>query len=136
MLGAVATILLRESSDDSAAADPVRASSVVSLLGSLFLRDPTAVLAFYGGSFVGMSLPSRLMHGDVVAPRSNARSVVRPQGPLSLLGSFASGTGTGGGAVRPDCARSLDVGFIEGSGMPSTFSGIREGENASRHCLL
>jgi hypothetical protein len=71
MLGAVATILLRESSDDSAAADPVRASSVVSLLGSLFLRDPTAVLALYGGSFVGMSLPSRLMHGDVVAPRSN-----------------------------------------------------------------
>ena len=89
MLGAVATILLRESSDDSAAADPVRASSVVGLLGSLFLRDPTAVLALYGGSFVGMSLPSRLMHGYVVAPGSNARSVVRPQGPLSLLGSFA-----------------------------------------------
>ena len=89
MLGAVATILLRESSDDSAAADPVRASSVVGLLGSLFLRDPTAVLALYSGSFVGMSLPSRLMHGDVVTPGSNARSVVRPQGPLSLLGLFA-----------------------------------------------
>jgi hypothetical protein len=58
MLGAVATILLRESSDDSAAADPVRASSVIGLLGSLFLRDPTAVLALYGGLFVGMSLPS------------------------------------------------------------------------------
>ena len=55
VLGAVATILLREYSDDSAAADPVRASSVVDLLGSLFLRDPTAVLALYGGSFVGMS---------------------------------------------------------------------------------
>ena len=89
MLGAVATILLRESSDDSAAADPVRASSVVGLLGLLFLRDPTAVLALYGGSFVSMSLPSRLMHGYVDAPRSNARSLVRPQGPLSLLGSFA-----------------------------------------------
>jgi hypothetical protein len=89
MLGAVATILLRESSDDSTAADPVHASSVVGLLGSLFLRNPTAVLAIYGGSFVSMSLPSRLMHGDVVAPGSNARSVVRPQGPLSLLGSFA-----------------------------------------------
>jgi hypothetical protein len=61
MLGAVATILLRESSDDSAAADPIRASSVVGLLGSLFLRDPTAVLALYSGSFVGMSLPLRLM---------------------------------------------------------------------------
>ncbi len=93
MLGAVATILLRESSNDSAAADPVRASSVVGLLGSLFLRDPTAVLALYGRSFVGMSLPSRLMHGNVVTPGSNARSVVRPQGPLLLLGSFA-GAGT------------------------------------------
>ena len=36
-----------------------------------------------------MSLPSRLMHGDVVVPGSNARSVVRQQGPLSLLVSFA-----------------------------------------------
>lgn len=44
-IGAIATIFLRESSDDSGAADPVRASSVVGLLGALFLKDPTAVLA-------------------------------------------------------------------------------------------
>ncbi|KAL3774006.1 hypothetical protein ACHAW5_004856 [Stephanodiscus triporus] len=67
VLGAVVTICLRECSDDSGAADPARASSVVGLLGSLFLRggDATAILALYGGSFVGMSLPSRLMHGNV-----------------------------------------------------------------------
>ena len=51
ILGAIATIFLRESSDDSAAADPVRASLVVGLLGSLLLKDPMAVLAVYGGSF-------------------------------------------------------------------------------------
>ncbi len=89
-LGAVATILLRLSSDDSAAADPVRASSVVGLLGSLFLVDPAAAMALYGGSFVGMSLPSRLMHGNIVAPGGDdARAVVRPRGLPSLLGSFA-----------------------------------------------
>ncbi|KAL3774002.1 hypothetical protein ACHAW5_004852 [Stephanodiscus triporus] len=86
VLGAVVTICLREYSDDSAAADPVRASSVVGLLGSLFLRDPTAILALYGGSFVGMSLPSRLMHGN--APGKDAMAV-RPQRLLSLFGSFA-----------------------------------------------
>ena len=56
MIGSVATIFLRECSDDSAAADPVRASSVIGLLGSLFISDPTSVLALYGGSFVGMAL--------------------------------------------------------------------------------
>jgi len=70
-LGAMATIFLREASDESGAADPVRASSVVGLLGALFVKDPTSVLALYGGSFVGMSLPSRLMYGS--AP-GNARS--------------------------------------------------------------
>jgi hypothetical protein len=86
VLGAVVTIWLREYSDDSAAADPVRASSVVGLLGSLFLRDPTAIMALYGGSFVGMSLPSRLMHGTI--PGKDAM-VVRPQRLLSLFGSYA-----------------------------------------------
>ncbi|KAL7533830.1 hypothetical protein ACHAXR_005467, partial [Thalassiosira sp. AJA248-18] len=62
VLGSVATIFLREYSDDSAAADPVRASSVVGLLGSLYMKDPTALFALYGGSFVGMALPSRLMY--------------------------------------------------------------------------
>jgi hypothetical protein len=87
VLGAIITISLRESSDGSAASDPVRACSVVGLLGSLFLKnDPTAMLALYGGSFVGMSLPSRLMHGNIA---SDATSVVRPQTPLMLFGSFA-----------------------------------------------
>ena len=90
VLGAVATIMLRESSDDSAAADPVRASSVVGVLGSLFINDPTSALALYGGSFVGMSLPSRLMYGN--AP-GNARQG-QPQGAASLLASFA-----GAGAI-------------------------------------
>ena len=90
MLGAVATIYLRESSDDSAAADPVRASSVVGLLSSLFVTDPTTVLALYGGTFVGMSLPSRLMYGN--AP-GNARAG-QPQSALALFTSFA-----GAGAI-------------------------------------
>ena len=61
-VGAVATIVLREVSDDSAAADPVRASAVVGLAGALLLpNDAAAALAVYGGTFVGMSLPSKLM---------------------------------------------------------------------------
>eukprot|EP00571_Detonula_confervacea_P010158 CAMPEP_0172306778 /NCGR_PEP_ID=MMETSP1058-20130122/7778_1 /TAXON_ID=83371 /ORGANISM="Detonula confervacea, Strain CCMP 353" /LENGTH=744 /DNA_ID=CAMNT_0013018765 /DNA_START=60 /DNA_END=2294 /DNA_ORIENTATION=- len=90
VLGSVATIFLRQSSDESAAADPVRASSVVTLLGSLFLNDPTAILAVYGGSFVGMSLPSRLVNGNVPG---NARAG-QPQSVVSLITSFA-----GAGAI-------------------------------------
>ena len=90
IMGAVATIMLRESSDDSAAADPVRASSVVGVLGSLFINDPTSALALYGGSFVGMSLPSRLMYGN--APGSARPG--QPQSAVSLLASFA-----GAGAI-------------------------------------
>jgi hypothetical protein len=87
VVGAVATILLRESSEESgAAADPVRASSVVGLLGSLFIRDHTSLLALYGGSFVGMSLPSRLMDGN---SHGNARTQ-KPQTATSLLTSFAA----------------------------------------------
>ena len=85
-LGAFLTIFLRESSDDSGAADPVRGSSVIGLVGSLFLKDPTAILALYGGSFVGMSLPSRLMYG-------NAPGKPKPgklQSALPLFGSFAA----------------------------------------------
>jgi len=90
MLGSVATIFLRECSDDSAAADPVRASSVVGLLGSLFIRDPTSILALYGGSFVGMSLPSRLMYGNAPGRAKQAQ----PQSAVSLFTSFA-----GAGAI-------------------------------------
>lgn len=94
-IGAAATIFLRESSDDSGAADPVRASSVVGLLGALFLKDPSATLALYGGSFVGMSLPSRLMYGN--AP--GKMKVAQPQTPLSLLASFA-GVGAIAGLIH------------------------------------
>jgi hypothetical protein len=87
IFGAIATFVLRKSSDDSAAADPVRASSVVGLLGSLFLKDPTAILAVYGGTFVGMSLPSRLIHGN--SSRGQQRQQQQQQTPLSLFGSFA-----------------------------------------------
>ncbi len=90
VIGSLATIFLRESSDDSAAADPIRASSVVGLLGSLYLKDPSAVLALYGGSFVGMSLPSRLMYGN--APGQAKTN--QPQTALSLFTSFA-----GAGAI-------------------------------------
>ncbi|KAL3756768.1 hypothetical protein ACHAWU_003518 [Discostella pseudostelligera] len=90
VIGSLATIYLRECSDDSAAADPLRASSVVGIVGSLFLKDPTAVLALYGGTMVGMSLPSRLMHGN--APGQVKAN--QPQTALSLLASFA-----GAGAI-------------------------------------
>lgn len=85
-IGAAATILLRESSEDSGAADPVRASSVIGLLGALFLKDPTAILALYGGSFVGMSLPSRLMYGN--APGNS--KTTQPQTATALVASFAA----------------------------------------------
>jgi len=89
MLGSISTILLREYSDDSSpVADPVRASSTVGLVGSLFIKDPMSILALYGGSFVGMSLPSRLMNGNM--PGGN----VQPQTALSLFTSFA-----GAGAI-------------------------------------
>jgi hypothetical protein len=46
------------------------------LLGSLFLRDPTSLVGLYGGSFVGMCLPSRLMHGKARRGQQSAASVL------------------------------------------------------------
>jgi hypothetical protein len=89
--GSVATIVLREASDDNAAADPVRASAVVGLAGALLLKDKAAALALYGGSFVGMSLPSRLMHG--IMP---GKGVPRPVTVLSILTAFALSGALGG----------------------------------------
>lgn len=86
-VGALATILLRQSSEDDGAADPVRASSVAGIIGSLILSDPTSLMALYGGSFVGMSLPSRLMRGNL------SRARIR-QSATSLMLSFV-----GGGAI-------------------------------------
>jgi hypothetical protein len=77
-LGSVATIALREASDDSAAADPVRASAVVGLMGALLLEDKVAALAIYGGSFVGMSLPSRLLFGIIPGKEMENKSRTTP----------------------------------------------------------
>lgn len=85
-IGAALTIFLRQSSDVDGAADPVRGSSVVGLLGSICLKNPMAALALYGGTFVGMSLPSRLINGNAPGkPRLG-----KPQSALSLFGSFTA----------------------------------------------
>lgn len=85
-IGAALTIFLRKSSDDSGAADPVIGSSVVGLVGSICLSNPMAALSVYGGSFVGMSLPSRLMNGN--APGKPKQG--EPQSALTLFGSFSA----------------------------------------------
>lgn len=90
-IGAIATIVLREVSDDNAAADPVRASAVVGLTGGLLLKDKTAALALYGGSFVGMSLPSRLMQG--ILPE---KGTPRPFTVASILFAFGVSGALGG----------------------------------------
>ena len=89
-IGSVATIVLREVSDDSAAADPVRASAVVGLAAALLLQDKTAALAVYGGSFTGMSLPSKLMSMDATSRSFNIINVI------SLLLTFAVAGAFGG----------------------------------------
>ena len=107
-LGSVATIVLREVSDDSSAADPVRASATVGLIGALFLENKTAALALYGGSFVGMSLPSRLMFGILpgkATGRSNQKST-----KLSVLTSFAI-AGAIGGIIH---GAAIDLGWWPG----------------------
>ncbi len=92
-LGAVATIALREASDANAAADPVRASAVVGLVGALLVGlcgfSELGALATYGGSFVGMSLPSRLMKGIVPGKRPTkwATAIQTTMGKILL--SFA-----------------------------------------------
>lgn len=85
-IGAALTIFLRQSSDVDGAADPVRGSSVVGLIGSVCLKNPMAILALYGGTFVGMSLPSRLTNGNAPSMRRQRR----PQSALSLVGSFSA----------------------------------------------
>jgi len=96
--GAVATIALREASDDSAGADPVRASAVVGLLAALLLKDPVDALAVYGGSFVGMSLPSRLLYG--VVPGSTRSVNVKDKKTTAKLFAAFAGAGALGGYVH------------------------------------
>ena len=87
-IGSVATIVLREVSDDSAAADPVRASAVVGLAAALLLHDKTAALAVYGGSFTGMSLPSKLMNMSPASRRLNITNVISLLLTFSVAGAF------------------------------------------------
>lgn len=99
-VGAVATIILREKSDDQRSADPVRASAVVGLTGALLLQDKAAALAVYGGSFVGMAAPARLMYG---LPRkkgkgnanANVNATATP-GPIQVWTAFALAAALGG----------------------------------------
>ena len=91
-IGSVSTILLRQT--DAEAKDPVKASAVVGLIGALLLEDKTAALAVYGGSFVGMSAPNRLLHG--LLPSQGVGPVTSK---LDLLLSFAI-AGALGGAVH------------------------------------
>ena len=90
ILGSLTTILLRCASEEEGASDPVKASSVVGIVGSLLIHDPTALMALYGGSLVGMSFPSRLIEGHLSRIRQNAGAVV---------GSFA-GAGALAGLIH------------------------------------
>eukprot|EP00984_Skeletonema_dohrnii_P035666 scaffold35705_cov150-Skeletonema_dohrnii-CCMP3373.AAC.2 len=105
-IGAALTIFLRQSSDVDGAADPVRGSSVVGLIGSVCLQNPMAILALYGGTFVGMSLPSRLTNGNAPGKRRQGK----PQSALSLVASF-SAAGAMAGLVH---AFTIHSGYFKG----------------------
>ena len=94
-IGSASTITLREVSDDSAASDPVRASAVIGLLAALVLHDKMAALGVYGGSFVGMSLPSRLMYGILPGKKKEGLSAP-PSSVIKLLLSFSLAGGIAG----------------------------------------
>ncbi|KAK1749021.1 hypothetical protein QTG54_000960 [Skeletonema marinoi] len=96
-IGAALTIFLRQSSDVDGAADPVRGSSVV---------ESMAILALYGGTFVGMSLPSRLTNGNAPGKRRQGK----PQSALSLVASF-SAAGAMAGLVH---AFTIHSGYFKG----------------------
>jgi len=90
-IGSISTIVLREASDDSKAADPVRASAVVGLISALVLSEnKSAALGMYGGSFVGMSLPSRLMYGILPGqPKNNATTLISLLLTFGVTGALA-----------------------------------------------
>jgi len=94
-VGAIATIILRETSDEARSADPVRASAVVGLAGALLLQDKSAALAVYGGSFVGMAAPPRLMYGILpgkgIAPATGSFKVWAAFGLAAALGGAVHG---------------------------------------------
>ena len=109
-VGSVATIVLRETSDESSAADPVRASAVVGLFGALVFEDKSAALGVYGGSFVGMSSPSRLIYG--ILP-GNVEPGVKLPTPSKLKKILAfAGAGCLGGLVH---GLSAETGIFAGA---------------------
>ena len=91
-VGSIATIVLREAGDNSRAADPVRASAVIGLIAALLVEDKSIALALYGGSFIGMSLPSRLIHG-IIPGKGKAD---KPINVFGLLASFGIAGALGG----------------------------------------
>lgn len=94
-IGSIATIALREASDDTAAYDPVRASSVIGLIGALLMKNKTAILAIYGGSSVGRSLPSKLMYGILPGKLKEGAKLPIPS-TLVLLSAFGIAGALGG----------------------------------------
>jgi hypothetical protein len=99
-VGSVATIILRERSDDTTAKDTVRASAVVGLIGALLLEDKSAALAVYGGSFVGMSAPNRLIHGILPGdgkevPKTTSANVLISFALAGALGGIVHGASIG-----------------------------------------
>jgi len=99
-IGSVATIALREASDDNAAADPVRASALVGLLASMLVGiggfSDFGALCVYGGSFTGMSLPSRLLYGIIPGKKPTPEAKGVNLKPLVLLSTFAIAGALGG----------------------------------------
>jgi len=94
-VGSAGTILLRATSDDTRATDTVRASATIGLIGALLLKDKTAALAVYGGSFVGMSAPTRLLHG-ILPSQVKDGAKVPDTSSVTLLTSFAIAGALGG----------------------------------------
>ena len=98
-IGSILTILLRETSDASSAADPVRAASVIGILAAFSVGIHPSfgefqALCMYGGAFTGMSTPSRLISG--VLPGSAEKKEIRNPSIKKLLVSFGVAGGLGG----------------------------------------
>jgi len=127
IVGSIMTLYLRtkrtttstSTSDErrvvSMAMDPVRAAAVVGMIGALLLQDhKTAALALYGGSFVGMSAPSRLC--SIPSIHNHKNSDKNSGGG----GGGSSGAGAGAGGV---VAPSSWLGF----GIAAALAGVVHG---------
>lgn len=83
-LGSVVTLCIRKCFNYSSFMCPYRSSAIVGLIGSLLINDYYSALALYGGSFVGMSYPNKLLN---VKTNSNKN----PSFPTVLLSFGISG---------------------------------------------